>query len=304
VRSPRAVADVLVRAWRRSQEHNLSLLAAGVAFFGFLALFPALIAAATTYGLVSRPDDVTAQVRRLAAGLPDSSQQVLASTLKSLHSSGSAALTVGLVIALAGAIWATSGGVANLVKALNVAYGTRDGRGFLRGRLLALGLTVFAIVFVLLAVALITVVPVTVHHLGLDAVAAAGAKGLRWVLLILLALGGLAVLYRVAPGERAPHASWASLGAVTATVTWVVASAAFSLYVSHFGSYNKTYGALAGVVVLLLWLYLTCFIVLFGAEINGVMTLDRRPRDDALSGVRAPVGSSRGRRVDADRSTR
>ncbi len=270
----RDVPRALARAWRRSQEHNLSLLAGGVAFFGFLSLFPALIAAATAYGLVSTPDDVTAQVRHLASGLPALSQEVLTRTLTSLTSSGSGALTLGLVVSLAGAVWAASGGVANLVKALNVAYGTRDDRGFVRGRALALLLTGFAVTFVLLAVGLITVLPAVVRHAGLGAFAGAGVNVARWALLVLLALTGLAVLYRAAPHGRAPHARWASLGAVTATVAWIVASAAFSLYVSHFGSYNKTYGALAGVVVLMLWLYLTCFIVLFGAEVNGLLLLD------------------------------
>lgn len=275
------VARVVREAWGRSKDHNTSLLAAGVAFYVFMSLFPALVAAVMIYGLVSSPTDVIAQVHRYASNLPAESRQVLENTLRSIVRTNHTGLGLGTAVALLGALWAASGAAANLISALNVAHGVRSTRGFVKTRGLAGALTVGGLVFALLVVALITTVPLLVRAAGIGAVASIGVQVARWLLLILLALAGLAVVYRVGPERQAPRVRWASIGAVVATVAWLVGSALFSFYVSHFGSYNKVYGALAGVVVLMLWLYVTCFVVLFGAEINAVAEAADQPRNNA-----------------------
>ena len=262
---------LLQGSWRRSQRHRLPLLAAGVTFFAFLSLFPALVAVVMIYGLLSRPEDATAQVQHYASSLPPESQHVLASTLRSISQSGSSGLTVGVAIAIVGAVWSASGGVNNLITALNISYEVDSDRGMVKNRALAIGLTCASVAFVLVAVGLITIAPALLRASGLSAVAGAGLQVVRWLLLVLLALTGLGVIYRVAPDSRAPRVKWTSAGAVAATCAWLTASALFGIYIAHFGSYNKVYGTLAGVVVLLLWIYLTCFIVLFGAEVNAVV---------------------------------
>ncbi len=262
--------QIVRRAWQESKNDNLSMLAAGVAFFGFLAVFPALIAALLIYGLIVPADQVTHQVDRYAKALPPSARQVISHQLTSVSDGGRSALGIGLVIALAGALWSASGGASNLIKALNVAYDELETRGFLKLRGTALLLTLGGIVFMVITVGLVAVVPALLTHLHLGGVGRLAAQVLRWLLLVAAVIVGLAVVYRAAPDRKGPQPRlrWASLGAVVATVLWIIGSVAFSFYVTTSGTYSKAYGALGGVIVLMLWLFLTSYLVLIGAEIN------------------------------------
>src|SRR6185437_12403613 len=186
------------------------------------------------------------------------------------------------------ALWSASSGTGNLLKAINIAYDEDENRGFLKVRGIALALTLGAIVFVLLTLALVAVVPVVLNVLPLGPVGTVLAQVLRWVLLVALVVAALAVTYRIAPDRDQPRFSWVTTGSLVATVLWIIGSIAFSLYVNNFGSYNKTYGAIAGVVVLMLWLYLTSYIVLLGAEINAES--ERQTREDTTRGAPAPRG--------------
>ncbi|MGH3549072.1 MAG: YihY/virulence factor BrkB family protein [Pseudonocardiaceae bacterium] len=268
--------QIPVRGWRQvvgralhdSQEDNISLLAAGVAFFGFLALFPAVIALVTLVGLVADPAQITQQVQSFTVGLPQASRQLISGQLTAITQSSGGALTVGLVISLLAALWSASSGTSNLMTAVNTAYEEKETRGFVKLRAIALLLTVGTVVFLVLTLALIAIVPVVLHAIPLGPLGTMLAQVVRWGLLIALIIVGLAVLYRVAPDRNPPKFRWVSVGSVVAALLWLLGSVGFSLYINHFGNYNKTYGALTGVIVLLLWLYLTCYIVLLGAEIN------------------------------------
>ncbi len=293
---PRGWWQVVRRAFAESSADNISILAGGVAFFAFLAVFPALIAALTLYGLVADPATVAAQVQDLAAGLPQDTQPLVAGTLASLTSPGGSTLGIGLAVSLLGALWSASGGTGNLMTAINIAYDEEETRGFVRMRGTALALTLGAIVFVLLTLGLVAVVPVLLDVLALGIVGTIIAQIVRWSLLITVVVIALAVVYRVAPDRDSPRFRWVSPGAVVATVLWVAASVAFSLYVNNFGSYNATYGALAGVVVLMLWMYLTSYIVLLGAEINAES--ERQTRHDTTRGEPRPMGERRAQAAD------
>jgi membrane protein len=260
--------QVLSRALGASKEDNIPLLAAGVAFFGFLALFPAAIALVTLAGLVVDPGQITQQAQSFTAGLPPASQQVISEQLTAITQSSGGALTTGLVVSLLAALWSASSGASNLMTAVNIAYKEKETRGFLKLRGLALLLTLGTVVFLVLTLALIAVVPVVLQALPLGPLGTVLAQVLRWALLVALILAGLAMLYRVAPDRNAPKLRWVGVGSVVAAVLWLLGSVGFSLYVNYFGNYNKTYGALAGVIVLLLWFFLTSYIVLLGAEIN------------------------------------
>jgi membrane protein len=260
--------QVLGRAIRQSQQDNISLLAAGVAFFGFLALFPALIALVTLVGLVADPGQITQQVQSFTAGLPPASRQLITDQLTAITHSSGGALTVGLVISLLVALWSASSGTSNLMTAVNIAYEEKETRSFLKLRAAALLLTVGTVVFLILTLALIAIVPVVLHAVPLGPLGTVLAQVLRWALLIALIIVGLAVLYRVAPDRNPAKFRWVSVGSVLAALLWLLGSVGFSLYVNFFGNYNKTYGALAGVIIMLLWLFLTCYVVLLGAEIN------------------------------------
>jgi membrane protein len=260
--------QIAKRAWRNAQDGHLSLVAAGVAFYSFMALFPALIAALLLYGLVRDPADVRAQASDWTKNLPSDAASLITKQLEQLSASSSQSLGIGLVLALALALWSAAGGVGNLVTALNIAYDEKESRSFVKQKLLSLGLTLGAIVFAVAALALVAVAPAVLDGVVDSAALRWGLEAARWVLLLLAMTVALAVLYRTAPDRTPARLSWLSVGAVTATIAWLVASLGFSLYVDNFGSYAKTYGALAGVVVLLLWLWLTVYLVLLGAAFN------------------------------------
>lgn len=284
---PAGWRQVLTRAWKGAKEDHVPLLSAGVAFFAFLSIFPALIALLSVYGLVASPQEAAQQVQSFATALPQGAQQLISSQVTSVAESSGGALTLGLVVSLAGALWSASGGVMNLIKATNVAYDEDETRGFIKLRGTALLLTFGAIVFVLITLALVTVVPIAFDVLGLGSIAVVGGQIIRWLALVLLVIAGLAVVYRIAPDRAAPRLSWASLGAVVATLLWVAGSVAFSFYIDNFGSYNQTYGTLTGVIVLMLWLYLTCYVVLLGAEINAES--ERQTARDTTNGEPYPM---------------
>jgi membrane protein len=279
--------QVVKRAWAEAKADNVPMLAGGVAFFAFLALFPALIALISIWGLVVGPDEAAQQAESLTEGLPPEAGEIITTQMETVAAQQSG-LGLSLVISVLLALWAASGGTANLVKAVNLAYDEEEGRGFVKLRGLALVMTLGAIVFVVLAVGLVAVVPPLLDALGLGVVGTVLAQVARWVLLVVLVTVALAVVYRFAPDRDDPRLKWASLGAVVATVLWLLGSIAFSLYVSNFGSYNETYGAIAGVAILMLFLYLTAYIVLLGAEINA--ETERQTLHDTTVGPEEPMG--------------
>jgi membrane protein len=280
--------QVLERTIRASQKDNISLLAAGVAFFGFLALFPALIALVTLVGLVADPAQITQQVQSFTAGLPQASRQLISDQLTVITHSSGGALTLGLVISLLAALWSASSGTSNLMTAVNLAYEEQETRSYLKFRAVALLLTLGTVVFLVLTLALIAVVPVVLHAVPLGPAGTVLAEVVRWAVLVALIIAGLAVLYRVAPDRNPPKFRWVSVGSVVAALLWLLGSVGFSLYINFFGNYNKTYGTLAGVIVLLLWLYLTSYIVLLGAEINA--QAEYQTERDSTIGAPQPMG--------------
>jgi membrane protein len=285
---PRGWWQVSKRAWQQASADQISILAGGVAFFAFLALFPAVIAALTLYGLVADPAQVAQQMQSFASAMPASSRQFITDQLISVTRAGGGALTTGLVVSLLLALWSASSGTSNLMSAVNVAYDEKETRSFIKLRGTALGLTIGAIVFMLLALVLVAVVPAVLGQIGLGSIGQLIAQVLRWVLLVAVVLVGLAVIYRIAPARNSAQFRWVTPGALVATLLWIIGSVAFSVYVSNFGNYNATYGALAGVIVLMLWLFLTSYIVLLGAEINSES--ERQTERDSTRGEPMPMG--------------
>ncbi|MGH3785900.1 MAG: YihY/virulence factor BrkB family protein [Pseudonocardiaceae bacterium] len=280
--------QILVRAYRASQKDNISLLAAGVAFFGFLALIPALIALVTLVGLVADPVQITQQVESFTAGLPQASRQLISEQLNAITQSSGGALTVGLVVSLLAALWSASSGTSSLITAVNAVYEEKETRGFVKLRGVALLLTLGTVVFLVITLALIAVVPVILNVVPLGPLGSLLAQVLRWGLLLALIVVGLGVLYRIAPDRNPPRFRWVSVGSLVAAALWLLGSAGFSLYVNFFGNYNKTYGALTGVIVLLLWLFLTSYVVLLGAEINA--QAEYQTARDTTVGEPQPMG--------------
>jgi membrane protein len=281
--------QILKRAWAENKADNMPIIAGGVAFFGFLAIFPALIALISIYGLVASPQSVAKQVESFSSQLPSSAADLIKTQLTSIVDNSGSALSLGLAVSILAALWSASGGVGNLITAVNIAYDEVETRNFVKLKLTSLALTLGAILFVIVTVGLLAVVPAVIQALPLGVVGTVLAQIARWVLLLAVFAGSLAVLYRIAPDRDAPRFRWVSLGAVIVTVIWAVVSLGFALYVNKFGSYDKTYGTIAGVIVLMLWLYLTCYLVLLGAEINA--EAEHQTAQDTTEGEPQPMGT-------------
>ncbi len=281
--------QILKRSFKEISDDHLTLVAGGVAYTWFLALFPGLIAAVLIYGLVTSPSEVSSQVSNLASGLPHNAQTLLTSQLKGITRTHNSGAGIGVIISIALALWSASAGMAGLVEALNIAYDEDEERNFVVKRGLAVLLTIGFIVFIAVAIGLVAVFPVVLSNLGSGILVTILAQVVRWVVLVAAAVLALGLLYRVGPDRDAPAIKWLSLGSVIATAIWIIASVAFSVYVDKFGSYGKTYGALAGVVVLLLWFWITALVVLLGAEINS--EAEGQTARDTTKGPAEPMGS-------------
>jgi membrane protein len=280
--------QVAKRGRKEAKADQVPLLAAGVAFYAFLAIFPALIAVVSIYGLFADPSTITNQLNSLTAALPDQARQVITDQVAALTTRGRQTLGIGLILSVVIALWSASAGISNLLTAINVAYDEEEKRGFVKKRLLSLGLTLGAIVFMVIVLGLVAVLPPLLK-------AVFGTGALRWILqilgwlvLVVLVAAVLAILYRLGPDRDAPRMAWVSVGAVVATLIWLAASIGFSLYTSTFGNYAKTYGVFAGIVVLLFWLWLTMYAILLGAEINA--EAEQQTIQDTTKGEEKPLG--------------
>jgi len=280
--------QVLRRSIKEVGEDHLTLVAGGIAYAWFLALFPGLIAAVLIWGLVVDPAQLEQQISDLAGGLPESAQPLVTDQLTSATSQAGSGGGIAVAISIALALWSASAGVAGLVEATNIAYDEEEGRNFFVKRGLALMLTLGFIVFLAVAIGLVAVFPVVLEQVGGGIVVEVVAQVLRWLVLVLVAIVALGGLYRIGPDRAAPQVRWLSLGAVIATVLWLAASAGFSFYVNNFSSYGETYGSLAGVVVLLLWFWITALVVLLGAEINS--EAEGQTAQDTTTGPPKPMG--------------
>ncbi|MFO7654151.1 MAG: YihY/virulence factor BrkB family protein [Candidatus Krumholzibacteriia bacterium] len=275
------------RIWKEVGDDHVPLLAAGLAFYGLLAIFPTLIAAVTIYGLLADPATVREQIQSVFGSVSGGTAQVVNEQLTSIVTSSSRALTWGLVLSLLAALWTASTGVLNLIKSINIVYDEQETRNFFKQRALAFVFALGAIVFFLLAVTLVAVLPSVMGLVGLEGTTRVLIDILRWPVLVLLLMAALGVVYRMGPDRRSPRARWVSWGSAVAIVIWLLASWGFSYYVQNFGSYNETYGSLGGVIILLMWFYLTGFSILLGAEINSEIELQ--------TGVDSTVGEPRPR---------
>ena len=285
---PRGWKDILKRVKDEVGDDRVSAVAASVAFFGVLAIFPSLIALVSLYGLVADPADIQAQVKGWAGMLPPSARSLLTDQLQSLVDTSETALGFGVVLAILGALWSASSGMKAVMEAINIAYDEEETRGFLRFRLEALQLTLGALAILGLSFGLLAALPLLFGAFGLGAVGQQVVTIGRWPLMGLLVMFWLAVLYRRGPDRDHPQWRWVTWGAFVATVMWLAATGIFSFYVTRFGSYNETYGAIGGVIVFMLWLYISAFVVLLGAELNS--EIEHQTAKDTTVGPDQPMG--------------
>ena len=283
---PKGWLQVVKRGWAEAKADQVPLLAAGVAFYAFLSIFPLLIATVLIYSLVVPPDQIAAQIGQLTAGMPEDVSRLITEQI-TVASSRETGAGIGVAVSILLALWSASGGMGNLMTAISTAYDEEEKRSFIKKRALALGLTLGAIVFLIVMLSLVAVFPAIADLID-NGVVRFLLQVVRWVLIAALVSVALAVLYRVAPDRDGPKVRWVSVGAAAATVLWLLASIGFSIYVANFGNYAKTYGALAGIVVMLFWLWITSYAILLGAEVNAES--EQQTVRDTTRGPEAPLG--------------
>lgn len=266
------------RAVRDAGRDNLSFVSGGVAFFGFLSIFPAIGAAVMIWGRFADPQSIADRLRPLRRAMPDSAYDVIEGQLVEIASSSQETLTFGAIFALLLAFWSATKGSRALIAAMNISYAETDTRGFIRSNLIALAFTLGGIVYGLFSLALMGVVPAVLSAIEFGAWSRALIEAGRWLAAVTLFTLGLSALYRFAPHREPPQWRWLAPGAVVATILWIAASYAFSLYVSNIADYNATFGALGSVAVLMFWMWISAFIVCFGAVLNAEIEPRERGR--------------------------
>jgi membrane protein len=282
--------DIAVRVRRRIAADNVDIIAGGLALFALLAAFPALAAAVSIYGLFASPTSIASHLQQFAGALPDDALQLLQRQLSlfSQHRVGALRFGIGLGVVLS--LWSARKGMVALMKVTNVAYGEKENRGLLKQMLISLAFAIGSVT-VFVAVLLIGVAMPLAPGLAGSAVLA-----VRWLLLFCIAVLALAVVYRFAPDREAPKWRWVTPGSFIAATLWLLGSALFSMYVRNWGSYGRIYGALGGVVALVLWFYLSGYIIVLGAEINAEM--ERQTAKDTTAGAPKPQGARGARSAD------
>jgi membrane protein len=289
--------DIAWRLYREVQDDRVLLVAAGVTFYGLLALFPATAALVSLYGLFADAATINEHFRLLAGFLPDGALEVIGDQVRRIAAQGQGTLGLAFLITLVLSLWGANAGTKSIFDALNIIYEEREKRGFLKLTLWSLVFTAGAITLALIASASVVAVPIVLGLLGIPQESGPGLLALlRWPLLYLLILVALACLYRYGPSRTHPQWRWVTWGSAVAGAIWIAGSLAFSWYVANFGNYNATYGSLGAVIGFMIWMWLSTTIVLLGAEINAEM--EHQTARDTTEGRGKPMGARGARMAD------
>lgn len=280
--------DIAFRLKDALARDHIGLIAAGVAFYALLALFPAITALIALGGLLIEPSQIVDQIGRLSGMLPREVTQIVLDQASAVAGSRDGGLGLAAVFGLALAVYSASKGMASLIEGLNVAYDETEKRGYVKLRLLTLGLTLLLVLGLLVGMAMTLALPMVLALINLGAMTEIAVTAGSFVLMVILTLFGLSVIYRFGPSRANARWQWVSVGALVGCFGWLLASAGFAVYVGNFGSYNESFGSLAGVIVMLTWLWISAFIVLLGAEING--EIEAQTRHDTTTGKSMPMG--------------
>jgi membrane protein len=276
----RSSADILRQTWKDIGRKELSLVAAGVTYYLFVALFPALAALISVYGLVENPAGMTKDVQSLSGLLQPSIVRLASTTLSELISASRGSLGLGAIIGIGIALYSGMRGMTGMMSALNIAYGQTETRGYIRFYSTALLLTVLITASGLIALMLVAGLPALLSGTGVRHPARWISLVIEWALLIVFVVGVVSVIYRYGPAGSKPQWKLASLGIITATILWLTGSILFSVYLHNFGRYSEVYGSLGLPLMILTWVWFSVFVVLFGAEING--EVQRQMRGDRM----------------------
>ncbi|MFT6536119.1 MAG: membrane protein [Loktanella salsilacus] len=258
---------LMMAVWTTATERHISLIAAGVAFFGMFALFPALAAIIAVYGLLADPTIVVQQLELMKEIIPEDTYLLLVGQMGRLLAAQTGTLGWASGLSLFLALWAARAGVAGLMEGLN-AIANRPARNGFKQIIVALTLTVTLVALAILALAAVVIAPIVMKFAHIDPTTAWLLEAIRWVVALFVLYAALSLLYRFGPNQRGARLRWMTIGAGTAVILWIAASAGLSYYLGNFGRYNEVYGSIGAVIGMLLWLYITAYLILLGAALN------------------------------------
>jgi membrane protein len=279
--------DILLRTRKEFAEDQIPLVSAGVTFYALLAMFPALGSFVALYGLFADVSEVRGHLQVLSAVLPAGVLTFLAGEMVRVSAAHEAGLSFAFIGGLALSIWSANGATKAMITAMNIAYDETEKRGFFRRTLISLGFTLGLLIFGISALAAIAAPPAIESFLGPSA--ATVFRLSTWPVLLVAVGLGLAVLYRYGPSRHKARWRWLTWGSGAALLLWIAASAAFSIYVANFANYEKTYGSLGAAVGLMMWVYVSSQVVLFGAELNS--EIEHQTARDTTVGPEKPLGA-------------
>jgi len=285
---PRGWWDILWRVFKRLGTDNVTLVAGGLAMYALLSVFPGLAAAVFIYGLFTTAADVAKHLSVFAGMLPPSVWAIFNTQLQALTRHPQSTLSIAAGVGVLVALWSARSAMSSLMTATNIAYSEVEKRNFFMQILISLALTIGAVLGFIALLVLGVAVPVALKVLGTALWVQWAVDALQWVFLWAFAVLGLAFVYRYAPAREHARWHWVTWGSAIAATLWLLTSGLFAFYVRTFADYGKTYGALGGVIALLMWFYLSSIIVVLGAEINAEM--ERQTRHDTTAGPEAPMG--------------
>lgn len=280
--------DIIIRVWHEMKVDHVQIVSAGVGFYFFLAIFPTIVAAISIYSLVLEPAQIEEQISRLNLILPERAFGMINDILQPVIQQTRKEIGWGLAVSILVSIWSANKGTNALFQGINIAYDEIDSRNIVKKNLLTLLFTLCGLVLGLLSLLIVIFFPLLIDKFGFTEEIENIFTWFRWVILGIILITALSMVYKIAPNRRSPRFRWVSWGAILGTVLWLLGSMAFSWYVSNFGSYDDLYGSFAAVAILMLWLFLTAFIVLMGAEINSEM--EHQTRYDTTIGAEKPMG--------------
>jgi membrane protein len=280
--------DILWRTYESTNDDRLLATAAGVVFFGLLAVFPAVTALVSSYGLFADASTIGANLQTLSLMLPEGSFGIVEEQIARVLAKGNASLGATFLFGLLLALWSANAGVKAIIDALNVVNEEREKRSFIKLNLISLAFTTAGIAALLLMVSAVVAFPLALDHLGIAPDSKLIVSLLRWPLLFVILLLALGLLYRFGPSRRQARWQWLSVGTVAAALLWIAGSAALSWYLSNFGNYNATYGSLGAAIGLMMWMWMSAIIVLCGAELNS--EIEHQTARDSTVGPPKPLG--------------
>ncbi len=280
--------DILWRTYEEFGKDRITSVAAGVTYYALLAIFPAIAALVSIYGLFADPATIQDHLNAMSGVLPGGALEIVGEQVKRISSQGGGALGFGFIFGLLLSLWSANAGMKAIFDALNIVNDEDEKRSFIRLNLVSLSFTLGAILFILLALGGIVVLPIILEFIGLGSGTEWLLAIIRWPVLLIGVTLGLSLIYRFGPSRDKADWHWVTPGGLIAAVLWIAVSMLFSWYVSNFGSYNETYGSLGAVIGFMTWIWLSSIVVLLGAEINAEM--EHQTVKDTTEGVQQPMG--------------